>query len=116
MTHLSQFTHNFQSSQHQSPQSLDDIDSQSDNFDGSQFPQENHENKCYACDIEPDINEISPDEDDRIARRALQGINNHIKLTRTDTFTEPTPEHEAEDYSLNLDGTRQIPSDCDIGT
>ncbi|KIM64571.1 hypothetical protein SCLCIDRAFT_23310 [Scleroderma citrinum Foug A] len=102
-THPSQFTHNFWSSQHQSPQSLNNVDSQSDNFNGSRFPQENHENKCYAHNIEPDINEISPDEDDRIARRVLQGINNRIKLTHTDMFTEPTPEHEAEDYSLNLD-------------
>ena len=64
--------------------------------------------------MEPDIDEISPDEDDRMARQALRGISNHIKLTHTNTFTDPTPEHKPEGYSLGFGDTCQIISDRDL--
>lgn len=112
MTHRKS-THNSWPSQHQSLRPLDDDDNQSE--DGSQFPQEDYENERPACDIEPSIDEVSPDEDDRMARRALRGITGPVKLSHTDMFTEPTPEREPEDYNLNLEDARQIPSDRDIG-
>ena len=106
-----------QPSQYRSPQSFQDDGNQSDNHlhNSGEFPQEIYQNERPACDIEPEIDEISPDEDDRIARRALRGINNHIKLFRTNTSTDPTPEHESQDYSPNFENTRQISSDHDIG-
>lgn len=113
VTHPSKSTHKSWPSQHQSLHPLNDDDNQSE--DGSQYHQEDHANECLACDIEPSIDEVLPDEDDRMARRVLRGINNHVKLSHTDTFTEPTPEREPEDYNLNLEGTHQIPSDRDIG-
>jgi len=114
--HPSEFTQNTWPSQCQSLQPLHD-DDQSDDYlhDGNQSPQENHENERPTCDIKPDIDEVSPDEDDRMARSALRGINSHIKLSHTNTFTDPNPEHEPEDYNLNLEDTCQIPSDRDIG-
>ena len=106
-----------QPSQYQSPQSFQDDGNQSDDHshNSGEFPQEVYQNERPACDIEPEIDEISPDEDDRIARRALRGINNHIKLFRTNASTDPTPEHESQDYSPNFENMRQISSDHDIG-
>ena len=109
MLHPSKFTQN--------SQPFNDDGNQSDNglHDSSQFPQEIHGNEHSTCDIEPSIDEISPDEDNRMARRALRGINNHIKLLCTNMSTDPTPEHKSEDYSLNFEDMHQIPSDHDIG-
>ena len=112
-THPSQFT---RPSQYQS-RPLDNDVNQSGSYllDDGRFPREAYENGHPTCDIEPDIDEVSPDEDDRIARRAFRGINIHFKLSHTDTFTDPTPGHEPDDCSLHLESTHQ-PSDRDIGT
>ena len=85
--YLSQSTHGSWPPQYQSFQPPNDGDDQSDehSLSGSQFPQEGHGNERPVCDIEPNIDEISPDEDDRMARRALQGTNKHgnnLILTR----------------------------------
>ena len=116
MLRPSEFTQNSQPSQYQFRPPICDDGNKSDYFhDSGQFPQEDHASGHPACDMEPDIDKISPDEDDRMARQALRGISNCIKLSRTNTFTDPTPEHEPERYSLGFGDTRQIISDRDLG-